>query len=224
MEALAAFGAGLVAFRLAGRLAARWRARRAPELAAWAAALVAYAVACGALAWGAAAGWEGRVFRVYYVFGGLLAAPLLGAGSLLRARWGRRVPAVTLLYVGLALGIGISVPLTDPVGGGGIPAAQDHLAYFPGRVLAIAANSFGTLAVAAVALATFRRRPLGNGLILAGVATAAVGSSLPRLGEAGTALLLTLGALLLFAGFVAPRSLQSAQSSLTLRQSSRLTP
>ena len=55
VEQLLAFAAGLVALRLGGRLAARWRARRAPELAAWSGALIAYAVACGALAWGAAA-------------------------------------------------------------------------------------------------------------------------------------------------------------------------
>ena len=54
-----------------------------PELAAWSAALLAYAIASAALAWGAAAGWDTRAFRVYYLFGGLLTAPLLGLGSLL---------------------------------------------------------------------------------------------------------------------------------------------
>ena len=58
MEALLAFGAALLSLRLAALLAARWRERRRPELAAWAAALFAYAVASAALAWGAAAGWD----------------------------------------------------------------------------------------------------------------------------------------------------------------------
>jgi hypothetical protein len=89
VEALIAFGAALLALRLAGRLAARWRARRAPELALWSASLLAYAAATAALAWGAAAGWDDAAFRVYYLFGGLLTAPLLGAGSLalLGKRW-----------------------------------------------------------------------------------------------------------------------------------------
>ena len=110
MEALLAFAAALLALRLGGLLAARWRARRAPELAAWAAALVAYAVASAALAWGAAAGWDAPSFRVYYLFGGLLTAPLLGLGSLLlvRRRWALR-PA--LVYVGLAIGVAIAAPI-----------------------------------------------------------------------------------------------------------------
>ena len=83
MEVLLAFAAALVAFRLAGNLASRWRATRRPELAAWCTSLLAYALAAGALAWGAAAGWNDESFRVYYTCGGLLTAPLLGVGSLL---------------------------------------------------------------------------------------------------------------------------------------------
>ena len=83
VEALLAFGAALLALRLSGLLAGRWRATRSPQLAAWSAGLGAYALGAAALAWGAAAGWDDRVFRAYYLFGGLLTAPLLGAGSLL---------------------------------------------------------------------------------------------------------------------------------------------
>ena len=202
MEALVAFATALLALRLAGRLAARWRERRAPELAAWSASLLAYALAAGALAWGAAAGWSGASFRAYYLFGGLLTAPLLGAGSLLLAgrRWA--VPAV-LLYAGLAAGVAASVPLSSPVGGTAIPDAAEHLDLFPARLLALLGNSLGTLAVVAIALATLRRRPLGNLLILAGVAVAAAGSALFGLGEASTAASLALAALLLYGGFVA---------------------
>jgi hypothetical protein len=45
MEALLAFAAALIALRLSGLLAGRWRERRQPQLAAWAAALGAYAAA-----------------------------------------------------------------------------------------------------------------------------------------------------------------------------------
>ena len=69
--------------RLAGMLAARWRQRRQPQLALWSAGLAAYALGAAAIAWGAAAGWNDGVFRAYYLFGGLLTAALLGAGSLL---------------------------------------------------------------------------------------------------------------------------------------------
>ncbi|MGH3042889.1 MAG: hypothetical protein ACRDNG_14340, partial [Gaiellaceae bacterium] len=97
MEALLAFAAALLTLRLAGLLVGRWRERADLQFAAWAAALGAYAVASAALAWGAASGWSDPLFRSYYLFGGLLTAPLLGAGSLLLA--GRRwATPVGLLY------------------------------------------------------------------------------------------------------------------------------
>ncbi len=207
MEAILAFAAALLAFRLSGRILARWRARRTPELVAWGASLLAYAVAAAALAWGAAHGWDAHSFRVYYLFGGLLTAPLLGAGSLLI--WGRRwASPLALAYAGFAVGLAVSVPLHGSFAGAGIPAAQDHLAFVPARLVAVLANSLGTLAVVWVAAATFRRRPLGNALIVAGVAVAALGSALAGLGEAETAAFAAAAVVLLYLGFVAPPTLR----------------
>jgi hypothetical protein len=205
VDALLAFAAALVSLRLSAELVRRYRRQRATELLVWAAALAAYAVAAGALAWGAAAGWSDAVFRVYYLAGGLLTAPLLGAGSLLLS--GRRwALSVVLVYVGLAVGVAIAVPLETGLSGTDVPEAQDVLELWPARVLAIVGNSLGTLAVVGVALATIRRRPLGNALILAGVGVAALGSALGGLGVGALAPLLALAALLLYAGFVAPTS------------------
>jgi hypothetical protein len=227
MEALLAFAAALLAFRLAGLLAAQYRAsahrlpeatgnsgRAAaasppslpatrPELLAWSAGLGAYAVAAAAIAWGEAAGWDGRAFRVYYAAGALLTAPLLGAGSLLLAGRRRAAP-VALVFAGLAVGVSLAMPVHGVFAAHGIPAAQDHLAFLPARLLAIVANVAGTLAVLVVALRTFRRRPLGNGLIIAGIAAAAAGSGLAGLGAAGSALGIAIGAALLYAGFTFP--------------------
>lgn len=203
MEALLAFGAALLTFRLAGLLAARYRSSHRPELFAWSAGLAAYAIAAAAIAWGEAAGWDERAFRVYYAAGALLTAPLLGAGSLLLA--GRRQAApVVLVYAGLAVGIALAVPVHGTFAAHGIPAAQDHLDFIPARLLAVVANIAGTLAVVVVALRSFRRRPLGNGLIIAGIAAAATGSGLAGLGAAGSAIGIAVGAVLLYAGFVAP--------------------
>ncbi|MFL6018482.1 MAG: hypothetical protein ACJ74V_13205 [Gaiellaceae bacterium] len=203
MEALLAFAAALVALRLAGRVAARWRTRRAPELLAWSAALFSYAVAAAVLAWGAAHGWDARAFRVYYLFGGLLTAPLLGAGSLLiwRRRW---AGAVALAYAGLAVGIALAVPVHGVFSGSDIPPAQDHLDFVPARLVAVAANTLGTVAVVVVAAATFRRRPLGNALIVLGVAIAAAGTAVAGLGVAGSSAFALAAVLALYAGFVAP--------------------
>jgi hypothetical protein len=203
VDALLAFAAALLALRLAGLLAARYRDSGRPELLAWAAGLGAYAVAAAAIAWGEAAGWDGRAFRVYYAAGALLTAPLLGAGSLLLAGWRRAAPA-TLLYAGLALGISLAMPVHGAFAAHGIPAAQDHLAFLPARLLAIVANAVGTLVVVAVALRSIRRRPLANTLIVAGIAAAATGSGLAGLGAAGSAIGIAAGAALLYAGFVVP--------------------
>jgi hypothetical protein len=203
VDALVAFAAALLALRLAGLLAGRYRRSRRPELLAWSAGLAAYAVAAAAIAWGEAAGWDGRAFRVYYAAGALLTAPLLGAGSLLLTGRRRAGPAA-LVYTGLAVGISLAVPVHGAFLAHGIPAAQHHLAFLPARLLAIVANVAGTLAVVAVALRSLRRRPLGNGLIIAGIAAAAAGSGLAGLGAAGSAIGIAIGAALLYAGFVAP--------------------
>jgi len=199
VEALLAFAAALVTLRLAGLLVRRFRARRSPELAAWAASLTAYALATGALAWGSAAGWDAKSFRVYYLCGGLLTAPLLGLGSLLLNRRAWAAP-LALVYSGLAAGVALAEPLSAPIGGTSIPEAQAHLDLLPARLLAITANSLGTLAVVAVALMTFRRRPLGNALVLAGVLVAAAGSALAGLGAAETSAFVAAAAVLLYLG------------------------
>lgn len=199
MDALLPFAAALISLRLAGGLLGRWRASRDPALVTWAAALAAYALAAGALAWGAAAGWDGRAFRAYYLFGGLLTAPLLGLGSLQRA--GRRwAGPVALLYGGLAIGVAVAMPLHGHFAPGDLPAAADHLRFLPGRLVAVAGNTLGTVAVVAVAVLTIRKRPLGNALIVGAIALAGVGSAFSGLGEAVTGAFLAGGAALLYLG------------------------
>jgi hypothetical protein len=204
MDALLGFAATLVSLRLAGELVRRRRRTGRPELAWWAASLGAFAIASAALAWGAAAGWDDRAFRLYYLGGALLTAALLGAGSLVRVGRDWVVP-IALVYTGLAAGVMIAEPLARPVSGTSVPDAQDYLDLFPARLLAIAGNSVGTLAAVAVALATLRRRPVGNTLLLAGIGVAALGSALGGLGAAGAALSLAAASVLLYAGFVVNR-------------------
>jgi hypothetical protein len=207
MDALLAFAGALVSLRLAAELIRRRHRSRSPSAArVWAASLLAFSLGSAALAWGAAAGWDDRSFRAYYLFGGLLTAALLGAGSLALAGWRHAVP-VALVYVGLAVGIALAMPIVPPVGGSSIPEAQAHLELFPARSLAIAGNLLGTLAAVAVAVTGLRRRPVGNAFILAGIATAAAGSALAGLGEAETAVFATAAAVLLYTGFVAPAGL-----------------
>jgi hypothetical protein len=204
MDVLVPFAAALLAFRLAAELVRRHRVRRAPELLAWAASLGSFAAASAALAWAAAAGWDDRAFRAYYLFGGLLTAALLGAGSLLRAGVRAAGPAV-LVYVGLAIGVALAMPIDPPVSGDAIPDAAEHLAFSPARVLALVGNIGGTVAAVGVALTGLRRRPLGNSLIVAGVVVAAAGSALAGLGQGGGSFFTAVAAVLLYAGFVSRR-------------------
>ena len=202
MEALIAFGAALLTLRLSGLLAARWRERRSTHLLAWSAGLAAYALGTAAIAWGSAAGWNDGVFRAYYLFGGLLTAPLLGAGSLLGA--GVRIAGpVVLVYAGLATGVAVAEPLAATVSGTELPEAQEYLDFLPARLLALVGNVAGTVALVGVTLMTLRRRPLGNSLLLAGFALAAVGSAVSGLGVVGSSAFVAAAAVLLYAGTVA---------------------
>ncbi len=204
MDVVLPFAAALVSLRLAADLLRRRRTRGGAELLAWSASLAAFAAASAALAWGAAAGWDDRSFRAYYLFGGLLTAALLGAGSLLRAGVRIAGPAA-LLYAGLAVGVALAVPIDPAVTGSSIPDAASHLELFPARVVALVGNVAGTVAAVGVALTGLRRRPLGNSLIIAGVAVAAAGSALAGLGAGGGSFFTAVAAILLYAGFVSRR-------------------
>lgn len=204
MDALLAFVGALVALRLAAEVLRRRRTRHAPELAIWAGSLLAFAAASGALAWGAAASWDDRVFRLYYLGGGLLTAALLGLGSLRRAGIAWASPAA-LVWVGLSAGVALAVPIEPPVGSAAIPDAADHLAFAPARILAIVGNVVGTVAALAVAARGVRRRPVGNLLIVAGVLVAAIGSTVTGLQEGGSAAFAAVAAGLLYGGFVTSR-------------------
>ncbi|HEX4681045.1 MAG TPA: hypothetical protein VH210_17715 [Gaiellaceae bacterium] len=197
MDVLLSFAAALVSLRLAGLLA---RARRY----AWAAGLASFTAACAAMAWGAAHGWDAPAFRVYYLAGALLSAPLLGLGSLSLAgkRW---AGPLGLVYTGLAIGIAAAMPVHGTFAGTSVPRAQDHVDTLP-RVVAIAGSTLGALAVVVVAVLTLRRRPLGNLLVVAAVAAAAGASALTQTAVAAAAACFALAAALLYASVTASRA------------------
>lgn len=190
MDVLLSFGAALLSLRLAGLLRRRGRI-------AWAGGLASFAAAAGTMAWGAAHGWDAHAFRVYYLAGALLSAPLLGVGSL--QLWGRRwAGPLGLAYAGLAVGIAAAMPLHGAFASTAVPRAQDHLDVLP-RVVAIAGSSLGALAVVVVAVATLRRRPGGNALIVASVAAAAAASALTQTAVSAAAACFAAAAVLLYA-------------------------
>jgi len=196
VNALLSFASALVALRLGGQLARRRRY-------AWAGGLFSFAAATAAMAWGSAHGWDARTFRVYYLAGALLSAPLLGVGSLQLA--GRRWAAtVGLVYTGLAFGIALAMPVHGTFSTE-VPRAQDHVDAVP-RVVAIVASSLGAAAVLIVAAATLRTRPRQGALIVAAVAAAAAASALTQTAVAAAAACFAAAALLLYAAVAWPRA------------------
>ena len=207
MDVLLSFAAALVALRLGGLLARRRRI-------AWAAALFSFAAAPAAMAWGAAHGWDDGSFRAYYLAGALLAAPLLGIGSLLLT--GRRWAAPAgLLYAGLAVGVALVMPVHGTFSTA-VPRAQDHLDALP-RVIAIVASSLGTLAVLVVAAATLRGRPRQGLLIVGAVVAAGVASALTQTAVAAAAAVFALAAVLLYLGVAGSRTGASSEYQATTR-------
>lgn len=197
VNALLSFGAALVALRLAGSLS---RGRRW----AWAGGLLSFAAAAAAMAWGAAHGWDARAFRVYYLAGALISAPLLGVGSL--QLWGRRwAGTLGLLWVGLAVGVAVAMPVHGAFRGSAVPHAQSHVDALP-RVVAIVGSSLGTLAVVLVAALTIRRRFTPNVLIVGAVAAAATASALTQTAVSAAAVCFALAAVLLYAGATVSRN------------------
>jgi hypothetical protein len=190
VDVLLSFAAALVSLRLAGLLA---RSRRY----AWAGGVLSFAVAAAAMAWGAADGWDARSFRVWYLAGALLSAPLLGVGSLrlVERRW---AGPLGLIYTGFAVGLAVAMPVHGAFGSNAVPHAQDHLEALP-RVVAIAGSSLGTVAVLVVAALSFRRRPLANTLVVGAIGAAAAASALTQAAVAAAAACFALAAALLYA-------------------------
>jgi hypothetical protein len=190
VDVLLSFAAALLSLRLAGLLA---RSRHT----AWAGGVLSFAAATAAMAWGAAHGWDARAFRVWYLAGALLSAPLLGVGSLML--WGRRWAApLGLVYTGLTVGLAAAMPVHGTFDSTHVPHAQDHLDALP-RIVAIAGSSLGTLAVLVVALATMKRRAAGNALVVGAVCAAAAASALTQTAVAAAAACFALAAALLYA-------------------------
>jgi hypothetical protein len=190
VDVLLSLAAALVSLRLAGPLL---RSRHY----AWAGGVLALAAATATMAWGTAHGWDDRSFRVWYLAGALLSAPLLGIGSL--SLWGRGWAApLGLLYTGLAVGLAAAMPVHGTFDSTSVPHAQDHVGDLP-RIVAIAGSSLGTLAVVIVAVATMKRRPFANSLLLGAVAAAGAGSVLTQTAVGAAAAFFALAAVLLYA-------------------------
>ena len=129
-----AFLATAISTVLAQTMLKRYTARRRAYEGAWAAALAMFAIASAALAVGVSTGWNSGVFRIFYLFGGVLNVAWLALGTVylqLGRDWGRRVQWGLVFYSGVALGAVLTSPLSDDVSGTAIPEGRELFGALP---------------------------------------------------------------------------------------------
>lgn len=200
---------------LAAAVLRQYAQRRRAHQAAWSAALLAGAAGAVAYVLCVLLHDNAALFRVYYIGGALLTAPLLGLGStylLPGAVWARIY--LVLAAVGGAVGVvALAVQRLDRT-------ALSAIGYGPGTAVVHGAvaltalvllNTLGTVGVVGVALWSIYRAARrgdpwryvgGNALIAGGTLVIAAAGGLARLGHgAGFWATMTLGWLIVYGGF-----------------------
>jgi hypothetical protein len=187
-----------------------------------------FAVAALALWWAEARGWSQNSFRVFFTFGAIINVPWLALGSvylLAGPKAGRVATRVLLVFSGFAAGVVLTAPMHGTINPHELPKGSELFDALPRilaavgsavpatvifvgavwsawRVLRGAAPAFTTSATRHVRSA--RLLALGNILIAAGAAIlSASGAFSGRLGaDRSFAITLTVGIIVLFAGFL----------------------
>lgn len=193
----------------------QWRSRHRSQQLAWTVALLWGLIGTLAYIGAILAGDNAWLFRLYYMGGAVLIAPLLGVGSaylLPNKLWARLLLGITILSAALAAVGLLAFPLNtralaDLAAGAGTGVVTSGVVIVP----LVVGNALGTVAVVGVALrsifaAVFGGRPWGlvwgNGLIAVGALLIAEAGSVARLGNGeafwGT---MTVGWIVLYGGF-----------------------
>jgi len=179
-----------VAFAFAALLVGQFMRKRRPYLAAWAIALLMYAVASTALFLGVLNGWSSTEYRVYWLFGAVLNVPYLFLGELyllVRRRVVVDVVAVILVFLtAFAVATVMNAPIHAQALSTDLPLGKDVFGdgTMPYRLAQyLAYPSFILLVVACVWSAwKMRGRPelrdrfVGTLLIAIGATIVAIGS------------------------------------------------
>jgi hypothetical protein len=209
--------AAIVAAVFAWTIGRRYVARRKPYELAWTIALVLYAVASAALAWGVATGWTERVFDLYWAFGAVLTVPFLAGGELMllfdrpAVRW--TVWLVLIFATAYTVAV-LSGAATDPGAlAEELPSGKDvfgdataahrlpQLVSYPSYALLIAGTLFSAWRMRGHP--ELRGRFVGTLLIALGATVVAAGSAFAATGVlVGFSLTLFLGITIMYGGFL----------------------
>jgi hypothetical protein len=215
----------------------RWLRRRQPHDGAWCTAMALFALGSFALWWGTAAGWNGPVFRTFFLAGAVLNVAWLSLGTvylLAGRRIGDPVSRALALTSMFAAGVLIVTPLAGSIDPDDLPRGRDVFGVLP-RILAATGSGVAALVIfvgagwsvvrllrgrsaslptrGARSTLAPRRLVFANLLIAAGTVVLSLSGSLAgRLGD-DRAFVVTLlaGVVVLFAGFLAAGGGQSRQ-------------
>jgi hypothetical protein len=236
VQTAAAVGAALVALAFAMSTFERWLAGRRRHELAWSLSLLMFSLASGALAAGAAGGWNGAFFRLFYYFGAIANVPFLALGTIYLLggpRKGDRWAVGIALFAAFGAGIVAVAPFTHALPKHTLAQGSAVFGPLP-RILAAVASAAGALVVIGGAVwsawrlwragAGSRRLVLANGLIAAGTlvtgASGVLNSVLDK--QTGFAVTLLIGIGIIFAGFLvataAPRRLRSPRPTRPVSQ------
>ena len=212
--------AAMVSLAFALSTLERWLAGRKPHELAWTVSLAMFSLASLALAAGARGGWNGPVFRLFWLFGAVANVPFLAVGTvylLAGRRTGHITAATVALAVAFAAGVVTTAPFEAPLPAGRLPQGSEVFGPLP-RILAAVASGGGALVVFAGALwSAWRyrggRMTVANALIALGTAiTGASGLANSVLGEmTAFAVSLVAGIVVIFGGFLVASSAAPAR-------------
>jgi hypothetical protein len=189
----------------------RWLAERRPQELAWTVALGMFSLASASLAAGAAGGWNGVTFRLFWFFGAVANVPLLALGTVYLL-YGRRTGNIWAVVIGLAVafagGVIAAAPLRAAIPVDELPQGSDVFGPLP-RVLAAVASGGGALVVFAGAIwsaVRYRRGRMvaANALIALGTAVTGASGLLNSVMDemTGFAVFLVAGIVIIFSGFL----------------------
>lgn len=193
----------------------RWLDRRKPHEAAWTVALALFAAASAALWAGAAFGWNGLWFRLFYLFGAIINVPYLALGTvylLAQRRVAQRAAIGVHAFAMFSAGVLAVAPLTAPIDPANLPQGSDVFGPLP-RVLAAAGSGVAAIVIVGGAVwsairlgrrRSTRRLALANVLIAAGTIVLGAGGILNSVLDEmdGFAVSLVVGVSVIFAGFL----------------------
>lgn len=210
-----AVAACLVAVAFAMSTFERWLGRRRRHDLAWSVALAMFALAAGAMAAGAALGWDAVSFRLFYLFGAIADVPLLALGTIYLLAGpdaGNRWALIAGALVVFAAGVVVAAPVRHHIDATTLPEGHQVFGPLP-QVLAAVCSGAGALVVfggAAWSAWRFRRGRMlwANVLLAAGTAILSASGLLNSVVGAMRAFSITLliGITVLFAGFLTAAS------------------